>query len=139
MQRTIYFSKTKYAYFLFSWIIMKMSIVSTIIIPMLMVELNLANSQSVDCSISSDDCLLFLASNFTKDCNAGRLANYAECLSNDNCLSSATANVQLNLQYCREGGCIISCVGKYRVCIHTYVPAACNYVHSYNYYVLVFM
>ena len=88
---------------------MTMSVVWTIII--MMVQLNLANSQSANCSIGSD-CMIPLTSNFTKDCNAGRLRNYAECLYNNDCLNPEAANVQLNDQYCAEGGCKISCEGK---------------------------
>lgn len=84
--------------------------------------MNLANSQSTNCSISSNNCVVPLRSNFTMDCNAGRLSNYAQCLSNENCLNPETANVHLNAQYCAEGGCIISCEGKiYYIAILTYI------------------
>jgi len=86
--------------------------VLAVTISVLMVQINLANSQS-DCSVTSASCMSPLTSNFTADCTAGRLSNYAECLSNNDCLNPNTADIQLNPQYCGGGGCVISCVGKH--------------------------
>ena len=89
--------------------------VLAVTISLFLIQIDLANSQS-DCSATSAiaNCVSPLTSNFTADCKAGRLSNYAECLSNANCLSPNTADIQLNPQYCRGGGCNISCVGKHQ-------------------------
>ena len=80
-----------------------------------MIQINLTNSQSVitNCSFS-DDCVSPLTSSFTQDCSAGRLKQYARCLSNQSCLNPETAGTQLNEHYCdsEEYGCSISCIGK---------------------------
>ena len=102
---------------------------------MLMLEMNLANSQSANCSISSNNCVTPLTSNFTTDCNTGRLSNYAQCLSNERCLSSGTANTHLNTQYCGEGDCVVSCEGNvYHIAIYPYVKYyTCTYICTYMY------
>ena len=88
-----------------------MSVVWSTFALMLMLQMkNLAFAQFANCSTS---CLSPLTSNFSDDCINGRLSNYAQCLSGEDCLNAATANGQLNLNYCGEGGCVISCRGTY--------------------------
>ena len=110
-----------------------MPIVWSTIILMLILQMNLANSQSTNCSVSSNNCVTPLTSNFTKDCNTGRLSDYAQCLSNGNCLNSGTANVHLNAHYCGEGGCSISCQGKVCCMPFSYIIYAYRYMYLCTY------
>lgn len=64
--------------------------------------------QSATSSVA-DSCTASLSSDFTKDCDDGKLRNFARCLRDTKSLNSMIVAYELNKQYCGSGNCEFLC------------------------------